>query len=97
MDPPDSAISEGGGKWCRILSPSSGDLSTGRSTASAQVVVDEPSSQDNFSATANRGNVNEEGETDETEWSAINTEEVQDQCNYTDKIDQCPVDIINHY
>ena len=59
--------------------------------------MDEPSSLDDLSATANWGNANEEGATDETEWSEMNTEEVQDQCNYTDKTDQCLVEILNHY
>ena len=59
-------------------------------------MLDEPSSPDDFSATANWGNVNEEGATDEMEWSAMNTEEVQDQCNYTDKIYQSWVEILHH-
>ena len=50
--------------------------------------MDEPSLLDDLSAADNRGNMNEEGETDEIEWSAMNTEEVQDQCNYTDEIYQ---------
>ena len=65
MDPPDSAISEGGVKRCRLSSPSSDQLSMGRSTVySAKAVVDEPISTDDLSATSNRGNVNEEGATD---------------------------------
>ena len=52
-------------------------------------MVDEQSLQDDLYATADQGDVNEEGETDETECSAMNTEEVQDHCNYTDKIYQC--------
>ena len=59
VDPPNSAISEGGGKRCRLSSPSSDELSMGRSTAySADAVVDEPILSDNLSATSNRGNVN---------------------------------------
>ena len=59
-------------------------------------MLDEPSSSDDFYATANWGNVNEEEATDEMEWSAMNTEEVQDQCNYTDKIYQSWVEILHH-
>ena len=89
VDPPDSARSEGGEKRRRLLSPSSDELSMGQSTAySSDAVVDNPSSQDDLSTTSNQGNVNEEGATDEMEWSAMNTEEVQDQCNYTDEIYQ---------
>ena len=72
MDPPDNAISEGGGKRRRLSSPYSGQLSTGRSTAySAEAVVDDQILPDDLSATANRGNVNEEGVTDDMEWSAM--------------------------
>ena len=68
MDPPDNAISEGGGKRRRLSSPYSGQMSTGRSTAySAEAVVEEPSLLDDLSATANQGNVNEEGATDNME------------------------------
>ena len=80
VDPPDGAILEGGGKRRRLLSPSSDELSMGRSTAySAEAVVDSPSLQDNLSVTANRWDINEEGATEEMEWSEMNTEEVQDQ------------------
>ena len=59
--------------------------------------MDEPSLLDDLSTADNRGNVNEEGDTDEIEWSAMNTEEVQDQCNYTDKIYQSLIEILYHY
>ena len=72
VDAPDSAILEGGGKRRRLPSPSSDELSMGQSTAySSKSVVDEPILPDDLSATANRGNVNEEGATDEMEWSEM--------------------------
>ena len=78
VDHPNNAILEGGGKRRRLSSPYSDKLSMGQSTAySDNAVVDEPSLPDDLSATANQGNMNEEGLTDETESSAMNTEEVQ--------------------
>ena len=60
VDPPDSAISEGGGKRRRLSNPSSDELSMGQSTAySAEAVVDDQILPDDLSATANWGNVNE--------------------------------------
>ena len=97
VNTPNSAILEGGGKRRRLSSRSSDVMRTGRSTASSQAVVDEPSSQANSSATSDQGNINEEGVTDEMEWSTMNAEEVQYQCNYTDEFDRFLVEILNHY
>ena len=59
VDPPDNVITEGGGKRYKLSSPSSVQLSTGRSTVgSAEAVVEKPSLEDDLPVMDNRGDVN---------------------------------------
>ena len=41
--------------------------------------------------------MNEEGETDEMDWSAMGQEDMQDHINDADKLDICPVDNLSYY
>ena len=99
VHPPDNTIAEGGDKRRRLSRQPSAVMRPGRSTATAHAVVDEPSLQENenSSATDDRGDVNEEGATDEIDWCAMNKEEVQDQYNCTHVCDGRPVEILSHY
>ena len=56
--------------------------------------MDGPGTADGFTAMVNRGNVNENGTTDERYWSTMGQEEVQDQHNDADKLEICPIYII---
>ena len=54
VDPPDNAITEGGGKRRKLSIPPSGQLRTGRSTAdSAKAVAEKPSLVDDLPVMAN--------------------------------------------
>ena len=99
VDTPDNDIAEGGDKRRKLSSRSSSVMRPGQSTVTTHTVVDEPSSTERLSssATDDRGDVYEEGATDDLSWSAINKEEVQDQYNCTDECDGVPVEILTHY
>ena len=57
--------------------------------------MDGPVTADGFTAMVNRGNVNENGTTDERYWSTMGQEEVQDQHNDADKLEICPIYILS--
>ena len=85
MDPPDIIITEGGRKLRTLLSPSSTRFSTYQSTVDPiETVVENPSIVQVVPVTANQGDVNEEGVTDDMDWSAMGQEEVKYQLNDAD-------------
>ena len=98
MDPPDIAITEGGGNRRKPLSPYPRRVGMYRPTvAPIETVVDKPGIADVVTIPSNRGDVNEEGVTDEMGCYAMGQEKVQDQLNDAEKLDICPVDILSCY
>ena len=80
------------------MSSSPKSVESDRSTAgSNEAVMDVLGTANNFPALANRGDMNDNGPTDDMDWSAIGQEEVQDQQNYAEKLDIFPIDILLCY
>ena len=98
LDPPDIAITEGGGNRRKLLSLPPKGVELDQSTiAPIETVVDVPGISGGFYALANRGGENEKGKTDDMDWYAMRQEEAKDQKNNADRLDICLLDIISCY
>ena len=64
---------------------------------SEDATEDGPGTADEFPAMANRGNVNNNGTTDDMNWSEMGKEEVQYHLNEADKSAISAIDILSHY
>ena len=96
MDPPDISITEGGGKRRKPLSLPPKSVESYRSTTgSNEAVVDGTGTVDGFPALSNRGDVNDNGTTDDMDWVAMGKEEVQDQHNDANELEICPIYILS--
>ena len=96
VDPPDIYIAERRGKRRKPSSSFPKSVELDQPTANSNdAVVDGPSTAGGFPALANIGDVNENGTTNEMDWSAMGQKEVQDQHNYADKFDIFPIDILS--
>ena len=98
VDPPNTAIPEGGGNQRKISSSSQKIVESDRSTvAPIETLVDVSGTADNFLALENQEDMNEKGTTDGMDWYALGQDKVQYHLNDTDVLDIRPVNILSCY
>ena len=98
MYPPDISIREGRRKRRKPLISPPKSVESYRSTAGYnESVVDGPGNAEYFNDLSNRGDVNENGKTDDMNWATMGKEEMQYQQNDADKLDISTIDILLCY